>query len=378
MQKVAYFGHDVADAAVRRRIWALEQDHLEVISFTKRRSGLLKTDWENIDLGQTRDGAFIHRIVSVFSGAYRAWRAAEKLKTADIIIARNLDMLGCALLANIFSNSRLPVIYECLDIHRLTSHEGFTGSCLRRLEAWMMSGTQGLIVSSPAFLTEHFEKHYGPQEKVRLVENRVVGGMQKRPRHSGDELQKLPAGEKLKLGWVGILRCRRSLDTLCRLAEKYRNELTIELYGRPALTEVPDFDERIEKHSNINFHGRYKSPEDLERIYQDLDLIWSIDFMEAGQNSVWLLPNRIYEGGVFSVPSISLKGTQTARWLDDKNIGFTLDEPLFETTSVLIERLWHNRQAIYDKKKAFSKLSDDTFIQPAGFLKGVLMDLLTK
>ena len=38
VRTVAYFGHDVSDAAVRRRILALEQDGLGVIGFTKRRS----------------------------------------------------------------------------------------------------------------------------------------------------------------------------------------------------------------------------------------------------------------------------------------------------------------------------------------------------
>lgn len=377
MQKVAYFGHDVADAAIRRRISALEQDKFEVVGFTKRRADVSETSWENIDLGKTKDGAFLHRIFSVFSGAYRARRAKDQLRTADLIIARNLDMLACALLSNRLSGTKLPVIYECLDVHRLSCRDDFIGSVLRRLEAWMMSKTKGLIVSSPAFLREHFEKHYGPQKRVRLVENRIVEGMQTRPQYSLDMLSKKGNPRQLRLGWVGILRCSRSLDILCQLAEMYRDELTLELHGIPARTEVPDFEQKIEGHPNINFHGRYKSPEDLEAIYRGLDLVWSIDFMEAGLNSVWLLPNRIYEGGLFSVPSIALNGTQTAKWLDAKGVGFIVEEPLLDSTSELVGVLMGDRQPIHNKQAAFSKLDDDVFIQPAGFIKSVVTQLLS-
>ena len=377
VRTVAYFGHDVSDAAVRRRILALEQDGLGVIGFTKRRSGLAETSWDNVDLGKTKDGAFLQRIVSVFSGAYRTRRAGAKLKSTDIIIARNLDMLACALLGNWMTGARLPVVYECLDVHRLTCRDDVIGSVLRRLESWMMSKTKGLIVSSPAFLTEHFEKHYGPQERVRLVENRIVEGMVERPDYDLDALLNKTRPDRLRLGWVGILRCNRSLDTLCQLAEMYRDDLTIELHGIPARTEVPDFENRIAHHPNIYFHGRYKSPEDLEKIYGGLDLVWSIDFMEAGLNSVWLLPNRIYEGGLFSVPSIALKGTQTDKWLSSKGVGFAVDEPLLESVSQLVGRLIKDRDPIAEKQAAFSLLEDDVFIQPAGFIKDVVKDLLS-
>ena len=140
---------------------------------------------------------------------------------------------------------------------------------------------------------------------------------------------------------------------------------------------MPDFEQRIAGHKNIAFHGRYKSPEDLEKIYNSLDVVWSIDFMEAGQNSVWLLPNRIYEGGIFSVPSVALEGTQTAKWLSEKGVGFIVQEPLKETAAQLLTELFEDRQAIQDKQAAFSKLADETFIEPAGFIRASIEELLS-
>ena len=87
----------------------------------------------------------------------------------------------------------------------------------------------------------------------------------------------------------------------------------IVMHGMPALTEIPDFHHRIQGLTNVDYHGRYRAPEDLARIYAGLDLVWAGDFMEAGYNSVWLLPNRLYEGGYYAVPPIAPAGTQTAQ-----------------------------------------------------------------
>ena len=61
MIRVAFFGHDAGDAAVRRRVRAMQDDGLSVRGFMMRRQSDVVTEWENIDLGQTRDGAFVQR-----------------------------------------------------------------------------------------------------------------------------------------------------------------------------------------------------------------------------------------------------------------------------------------------------------------------------
>ena len=72
MTRIAFFGHDAADAAVRRRVQGFRDDGLDVIGFTMRRRDDVRTDWDNVDLGRTFDGAYRQRIESIFSGAKRA------------------------------------------------------------------------------------------------------------------------------------------------------------------------------------------------------------------------------------------------------------------------------------------------------------------
>lgn len=375
MTHIAYFGHDTADAGVRRRVTAFERDGLSVTGFMMTRSSDVSTEWTNIVLGTTRDGAFLHRIKSIFSGARIAASHPDTLASADLIFARNLDMLACAFLAKRHTGLKTPVVYESLDVHRMLTRPDVIGKALRWVEKCLLRRTKGLVVSSPGFLKNHFNKHYPGLFTPHLIENRLTAGDAYGPRPSVTTEQ---AGNdnKLRLGWIGILRCQRSFELLCALADKFPDTLEIHLHGIPARTEIAVFEPEIEKRANMHFGGRYRAPEDLAEIYASLDVVWAGDFMEAGYNSVWLLPNRIYEGGYFATPSIAPADTETADWIDTRQCGFIIPEPLDNTLPTLIEGLIKDRSDVTTYSTTLLRLPEDTFIQPAGVVGNVVSSVL--
>jgi succinoglycan biosynthesis protein ExoL len=368
MTRIAFFGHDAADAAVRRRVQGFLDDGLQVTGFMMRRRDPGALAWDNIDLGETRDGAFVQRIRQVFAGARLAAAEPGKLAAADVIYARNLDMLACAFLAKRYAKLRTPVIYESLDVHRLLTRQDLVGAAVRWLERMLLKRSAGLVVSSPGFIRNHFERRYPGDFRAFLVENRLAPGASYGARACERKSQPSSAGGPLRLGWVGNLRCRRSFELLCDLADRFPERLEIHLHGMPARTEIPVFEPLIEARPNLQYHGRYRSPEDLASIYDQLDVVWAGDFMEAGYNSVWLLPNRIYEGGYYCTPSIAPAGTETAAWLDRHSCGFIIGEPLDASLPDLIAGLIEDRQPIAARAAVLAALPEDTFIQPKGFL----------
>lgn len=367
--RIAFFGHDAADAAVRRRVRGFQDDGFRVTGFMMRRREPLAQEWENVDLGQTRDGAFLQRIRQVFRGARLAAASDGQLRAADVIYARNLDMLACAFLAKRHAKLATPVIYECLDIHRLLCRKDIIGMSLRALEGALLKRSKALVVSSPAFLTEHFDRYYPGAVQAHLVENRLSGQASygvRTPVATGQG-----AGH-IRLGWVGNLRCHRSLDLLCQVADRFGPQVEVRLHGIPALTEIPDFETKVAARPNMSYHGRYRSPEDLPEIYAGLDIVWSGDFMEAGLNSTWLLPNRIYEGGYYCVPPIAPSNTETARWILRNACGFILDEPLDRSLPELIAGLLVDPAPISAFSHTLADLPDETFVQPHGFLRQII------
>ena len=372
MTKVAFFGHDAGDAAVRRRVQAMQDDGLAVMGFMMRRKDDVATDWDNVDLGKTRDGAFLQRVLRIFSGARVAANSLDALASVDVIYARNLDMLACAFLAKHYTRLKTPVVYESLDVHRLLTREDFIGKALRWVEKSLLRRTIGLVVSSPAFLTNHFEKYYRGLYTPFLIENRLAAGSDFGPRPAAHNGAVSENCGRFVLGWVGNLRCKRSFELLCDLADRFPDTLEIRLHGQPARKEIPVFEPAIDARPNMTFAGRYRSPEDLSGIYEGLDLVWAGDFMEAGYNSVWLLPNRIYEGGYFATPAIAPNLTETAGWIEQKACGFTISEPLSETLPTLIAAVMQDRSVLESYRNRLLELPNEVFIQPEGFFSEVL------
>jgi succinoglycan biosynthesis protein ExoL len=370
MTVVAFFGHDVGDAAVRRRVQTFTDDGVGVIGFMMKRRADVAADWPFVDLGMTRDGAFLHRIAQIFSGARRAAAARESLAKADVIYARNLDMLACAFLTKRLLRSKTPVVYECLDVHRLLSRKDFVGASLRRVERWLLKRSAALVVSSPAFIRHHFEVYYPGIYRHHLVENRMADGADYGPRPT--RLPTLKPAAPLRIGWVGVLRCQRSLDLLCAAADALGAQVEIHLYGVPARNEIPIFEPVIAARTNIIYHGRYKSPEDLARIYGNLDVVWAGDFMEAGFHSVWLLPNRLYEGGYFGVPAIAPEGTETAAWISARQCGFEVSEPIGETLARLLQALATDRSPVAAARTALLNSPETAFKQPKGLMQAIV------
>jgi len=364
---VAYFAHNWDDAAIERRVL----DGGTVSGFAMSRDSTSKPDWVKAELGYTQDNAYVRRVLSIVSGTLKARKHRRELIASDIILARNLDMLAVAVLTRWLTRLKTPIIYECLDIHRLLAKDNKVGQIFRKLERLLLKRTAALWVSSPGFLRNHFELYHDGHYNAEIIENRMTADGGIAPRLEPSDVK--PRVGPLRVGWFGNLRCRRSLELLERLAAKFKDDIEIYLRGYPALGEIPDFQQRIDANERFIYEGKYKAPDDLPTIYGQVDLVWSGDFMDAGMNSDWLLPNRIYEGGWFGCPPIVPSSSETGRLVAAKATGFTLEEPLETTFLDLIERLILDRAPIDIARQNLLKLPEEAFIQPRGTMSQLLL-----
>jgi len=166
-RRVAFFAFDWGDAAVRRRVDGFHRDGIAVDGFAMHRGRAEQPDWVVANLGETRDNAYLQRLTAIVRGARRAAAHRDRLAKAEILLARNLDMLVTAFWARRMAGLNTPIVYECLDIHRLMVREDRVGRSLRRAEGLMLDRSAGLWVSSPAFLTEYFEHYQKPDDRHR-------------------------------------------------------------------------------------------------------------------------------------------------------------------------------------------------------------------
>lgn len=337
MKKVAYLVHDLWDPAVSRRIRMFQAGGAQVFAAGfRRRDGVPSQlgSLQPFDLGRTADARFIQRSFRVArSSILMMGRLSRALDGADVIVARNLEMLAVAARLQRRLQRRPPLVYECLDIHHLLLDDGVIGWLLRSLERRLSRRCTLLLTSSPDFVRHHFEPAR-IRTPVELVENKVLIE-EPVERHPAIK----PPGPPWRIGWFGALRCRRSLDLLASFARSRAGEIEIVIRGRPTSAVFPDFAAEVAAMPFVTFGGAYRNPEDLADLYGAVHFAWAVDFFEEGQNSAWLLPNRLYEGGLHGAVPIAPDGTAVGRFLREREIGFRLGDDVEGSLRHLFEQL---------------------------------------
>ena len=372
---IAFFGHDANESTVLKRAAAFVAQGCSVVGFMFRRdrSGLKPgAIFRNVELGSTRDRSYIHRLPRLTLGIWRAARSRGTLRLADVIYARNIDMLAVALAAKVLTGSRALVAYEVLDIQRPFLRQDVVGTIFRVAERVMLRRCALLVVSSPDFVDHYFAPVQGRRTGWFLLENKVP------PSALNDRATaRKPSGPPWVIGWYGTLRCRRSLSALCSLADTLADLVEIRLGGRPSLEDltVAEIEHAIGRRPGMRYIGAYASPADLDAIYGPVHFTWCVDYIDAGSNSDWLIPNRIYEGGLLGTVALARRGTATGRLVEGRGYGFAFDEPLEAAVAAFLRDL---EPRAYDRARSrLLQVPPDAFVdhQDSGDLIALLKRL---
>jgi succinoglycan biosynthesis protein ExoL len=329
--KIAYLVWDLSDPASARRAQMLQTGGAELAVAGFRRSPKAPARLAGasaVDLGRTFDGRLAHRAALVALRCARVAALRDVVRGADVVLARNLEMLAIAAVARRAYAPRAKLVYECLDIHRLMCGSSAIPVALRALEGALLRSCSALMVSAPAFITEYFEKHHRRLPRMLLVENKLLAPAE-RPAGTAR-----PAGPPWRIGWFGNLRCRKSVQLLKEIVRRAQGKVEVVIRGRPSAHTLADLDKLIADTSQIRFAGPYAQSE-LAQIYGEVHFAWSLDFTDEGLNSDWLLPNRIYEGSFFNTPSIAQRRTAIGGWLAAKGAGLFVDDPVSDTVGAL-------------------------------------------
>jgi hypothetical protein len=346
--KILYLVHDLSDSTVHKRAVMLRDGGASVaVAGFRRTAEPIDTvaGCETFNMGRTYNGGFAQRIFSILRQIVFLRRNRTIFENADIIIARNLEMLAIAVRGRSLCARPPVLVYESLDIHRLLLNRGLAGKVLRALEGWLTKRASSLITSSPAFVHSYFETLSQVRLPVMLIENKVYNpAMEQQPAR----IRRM-SGPPWRIGWFGIIRCRKSLQLLSDLVRESNGSVEVVIRGRPAIDQIPDFHKITSQTPLLRFSGPYQNPEDLAAIYGDVHFSWAIDMYEEGLNSSWLLPNRLYEGGLFNTVPMAAQSVETGRFLDRLGLGVTLDEPLDACLHDFFRNLSPSRYASLEK-----------------------------
>lgn len=352
--RVLYMAPDLSDPAVGRRRIMLEAGGAEVAV-----AGFLRGDaadpprsWAAERLGRTRDAALTQRALMVARHLLGFWTLRRRVRGQDAVVARNLEMLVLAWAGLALARSQTPLSYEVLDIHRVMLGAGLKSKLLRRIERHLLTRVDRLILSSEAFDQAYFHLLQQTPIPRLLLENKVLALDRSPP-----AALPAPGAPPWRIGWFGMLRCRRSLELLGRLAASRPGLIEVDIRGRPSPAVFgDDFQAVVAQWPGVTFHGPYAA-EDLADAYARVHFVWAVDYYEAGQNSDWLLPNRLYEGNAHGRPLIAQRDVETGRWLAARHVGALFDNPEVELTP-FFDEMTSSRYRSYAEAVAGLRRSD--------------------
>ena len=312
------------DARISRRVDMLKQAgfKVEAVAFERHLDAGKAPGCPVTLLGRIHHGGYAARLAKLLAAVGETRRAVRR---NDLLYAFNADMALLALLAKQGLNR--PLVQETADILNLQVADGW-GAAVRAVERRIVARCSLLVLTTAGYAS-YYRRWLGVQTPALVVENKLPAAFAAQVREANPpSLGEAPAeGRPLRIGWFGILRepwNLRLLDALTRAApQRFSAVLAgyFDLSMRKAGVNEDSFKQVVDN-PNIEYRGRYSSPDDLPALYQSVDLV--LDCYQPSIPVCWSQTNKYYEACLFGKPLIARSGCSDAEQIERHGIGLVI------------------------------------------------------
>lgn len=272
-------------------------------------------------LGEVVPRQYVRRL----SKLVKSIRAIRRLiKRNSVVYAFGADMACLALVAG--AGLGRPIVLETGDIREIQTRAGWKGAVVRFLDKHLLDKYSILVATAPAFIDEYYRQWLHVTVPALVIENKLERSFVESTDLTAPPLEGTPLVDRpLKIGYFGGLRCAWSWGALEELAKAFPRDIEIIFAGHPF--DPPDLPERAAEYPNMQFLGRYDSPQDLPRLYGLIDMSWACyrPISPKDWNLRWARPNRFYESCLFKKPLIVRAGCSYSSVVEQYRIGKSLD-----------------------------------------------------
>jgi succinoglycan biosynthesis protein ExoL len=268
-----------------------------------------------INLGEIHHGKLISRI-SVYFKAMRIIFNEKSTNSPTDIYFFGFDLLPW--IAVFGTRNKCRLIFEIPDIRESFFQRNLAARLMKSLLKYSLKPVFMVVVTSELFVNRFLKNHAIVPENYCVLENKV---------HLPDNALPLKEmGLEIVIGFFGLIRCEKSLQFLLQLLDS-TDKFKLLIYGY-FINISQETQTRIKEHPKVSFKGAYKSPQDLKKIYSQIDLSWvAYPFQDPSKdgNFRYAMTNRYYEAGFFRKPMIGNKHSGDAEKIEANAFGLTLD-----------------------------------------------------
>jgi succinoglycan biosynthesis protein ExoL len=254
-------------------------------------------------IGDVEDGKYYSRIFLLIKLYFMLLKSNIKL-----VYCTSPDQVLFALMAG------KRVYFEVGDLYQIDGKN----KIFQYLDNIIIPRIQGLILTSPFFYSGYYKKFENYLlNKVVIVENRLVPELDEKISHYREGFEVKVNRKKVKIAVIGSLLFEKSLK-LIRDFVSNNADVELHVYGDGLIDIFKDI-------PNFFYHGRFKSPEDLAEIYNNIDI--NIILYDYDNNNVKLaLPNKLYESIAYLKPIVCASNVALSDYVVSNNIGVVVQE----------------------------------------------------
>lgn len=213
--------------------------------------------------------------------------------------------------------SKESYIYEEADLVHTNIKVSAIKNVYEKIDKSIIKHSLISVFRSEGFVEYHFG-HDVP-DNVYVIANRLNVGIK-----DFEVLPKRPIDiDHLKIGYVGFIRYKSILNfakVFCREFPQHE----FHFYGTFTSETNERYYSSLKEYKNCIFHGSFKSPDELNKIYSQIDLVLST-YDVSSENVRYAEPNKIYEAIYFETPIIVSSNTYLSDKVNRLGLGFDID-----------------------------------------------------
>lgn len=270
-------------------------------------SSIKVNNWGKIESGT----GYLSRLCKVYKNLKTIFR-----KHKDESVIYYCFSFEAALITSLFTKRKF--FYEISDLIYCYSNSQVFKWLFGNIDKFIIRRSFRTVLTSGGFFEYLYKKDVeSNNEKIIIQPNKLSTYFQ------DIERTILKRESHFRFAYIGAFRYPNTIFRFARIiGEKFPNH-EFSFYGDSSLTYLAK--ELAEKYPNVHYYGKFKNPEELSSIYENVDIVTACYDIEMGENEKVAEPNKLYEAMAFCKPIIVSKDTYLSKRVEKLGVGFSID-----------------------------------------------------
>ncbi|WP_150452387.1 glycosyltransferase family protein [Arenibacter lacus] len=184
---------------------------------------------------------------------------------------------------------------------------------LKNIDAFLVSRSNRVIFTSKGFYDIYY-KRYKNENQIVIKENKFKTYGKVQP------IENIKS-DTLRIAYIGAFRYTDIIENLIKVVGQ-KKDAVLNFYGDGSFYIVQIIKKNAMLHQNIHYHGAFKNPDDLQKIYSENNINFVV-YDNRLDNEKVAMPNKFYESGYFNIPIVCADNTYVGKRVLELDMGWT-------------------------------------------------------